>query len=138
VVSLGISGLGSLIGKLRGSYTDMLLKLPCVTNVELAVMSSPGVLHLKKKLPRHYGPPPRNPIPRHQQQQRPTPAKKAWVPKKPHRERPKTLEKKTFYEGTPFVSSFMRDLVRYLELQLKKRGQDKEEDAHSPKGSGPT
>jgi hypothetical protein len=44
----------------------------------------------QKKSPRHYGPPPKNPIPRHQQQQRPTPAKKAWVPKKPHVERPKT------------------------------------------------
>jgi hypothetical protein len=53
-------------------------------------------------------------------------------------ERPKTPEKETFYEGTPFVSSFMRDLVRYLELQLKKGGQDKEVDAHSPRGSGPT
>jgi hypothetical protein len=50
-------------------------------------------------------------------------------------ERPKTLEKETFYEGTPFVSSFMRDLVRYLELQLKKGGQDKEEGAHFSRGA---
>jgi hypothetical protein len=34
-------------------------------------------------------------------------AKKAWVPKKPHMERPKTPKKEAFYEGTPFVSSFM-------------------------------
>jgi hypothetical protein len=51
VVSLGISDLGALISKLRGSYTGRLLKLPCVTNVELAVMSSPGVLHLKRSRP---------------------------------------------------------------------------------------
>jgi hypothetical protein len=53
-------------------------------------------------------------------------------------ERPKTPEKETFYEGTPFVKSFVRDLVRYLKLQLKKGGQDKEKDAHSLKGSIPT
>jgi hypothetical protein len=86
----------------------------------------------QKKSPRHW-PPPKNHIPRHLQQQRPTPTKKAWIPKKPHVERPKTLEKETFYEGTPSVSSFMQDLVRYLVLQLKK-----EEDAHSPRGSRPT
>jgi hypothetical protein len=70
----------------------------------------------QKKSPRHYGPPLKNPIPRYQQQQRPTLEKKAWVPKKPHVERRKTLEKETFYEGTPSVSSFMQDLVKYLEL----------------------
>jgi len=32
----------------------------------------------------------------------------------------------------------MRDLVRYLELKLKKGGHDKEEDAHSTRGSIPT
>jgi hypothetical protein len=53
-------------------------------------------------------------------------------------EKQKTAEREIFYEGTPFVSSFMRDLVRYLELQLNKGGLDKEEDTHSPSGSGPT
>jgi len=48
VVNLGISDLSALISKLWGSHTGMLLKLPCVTNVELAVMSGPGVLHLKR------------------------------------------------------------------------------------------
>jgi hypothetical protein len=49
----------------------------------------------------------------------------------------KTAEREIFYEGTPFVNSFMRDLVRYLELQLNNGGQDKEEDTHSPRGSNP-
>jgi hypothetical protein len=51
VVSLGISDLSALISKLRGSHTGRLLKLPCVTNVESAVMFGPGVLHLKKSHP---------------------------------------------------------------------------------------
>jgi lipoate-protein ligase A len=45
----------------------------------------------------------------------------------------RTAKREIFYEGTPFVSSFMRDLIRYLELQLKKGGQDKEDGTHSPK-----
>jgi hypothetical protein len=53
-------------------------------------------------------------------------------------EKKKIAEKELFYEGTPFVSSFMRDLVRYLVLQLNKGGQDKEEDTHSLRGSVPT
>jgi hypothetical protein len=53
-------------------------------------------------------------------------------------EKQKTAEREIFYEGTLFVSSFMRDLVRYLKLQLKKGGQDKEEDSHYSRGSGPT
>jgi hypothetical protein len=92
----------------------------------------------QKKSPRHHGLPPRNPISRHQQQQKPTPAKKTWVPKKPYVEKQKTAEREISCEGTPFVSSFMRDLVRYPELQLKKGGEEKEEDTHSPRGSGPT
>jgi len=43
-------------------------------------------------------------------------------------EKQKTAEKEIFYEGTSSVSSFMQDLVRYLELQLKKGRQDNEED----------
>jgi hypothetical protein len=53
-------------------------------------------------------------------------------------EKQKTIEREFFCEGTPFVNSFMRDMVRYLELQLKKGGQNKEEDTHTPRGSGPT
>jgi hypothetical protein len=53
-------------------------------------------------------------------------------------EKQKTAEKEIFYEGTSFVNSFMQDLVRYLELQLKKGRQDKEEDTHSQRGSRPT
>jgi hypothetical protein len=48
VVSLGISDLGALIGKLRGSYTGRLLKLPCVTNVELEVMFGQGFFTSKE------------------------------------------------------------------------------------------
>jgi hypothetical protein len=51
VVSLDISDLGAPIGKLRGSYTGRLLKLPCVINVELVVMSGLGVLHLWRSCP---------------------------------------------------------------------------------------
>jgi hypothetical protein len=51
MVSLGISDLSALISKLIGSHIGRLLKLPCVTNVELAVMSSLGVLHLKRSHP---------------------------------------------------------------------------------------
>jgi hypothetical protein len=50
-------------------------------------------------------------------------------------EKQKTAERELFYEGTTFVSSFMRDMVKYLKLQLK---QDKEEDSHSLRGSEPT
>jgi hypothetical protein len=53
-------------------------------------------------------------------------------------EKQKTAEKEIFYEGTSSVSSFMQDLVRYLELQVKKGRHDKEEDTYSPRGRGPT
>jgi hypothetical protein len=83
VVSSNTPDLSDQIDKLRGRQIGRLLKLPSVTNVELAVMSSPRVLHLKRS---HLG------ImdlfqeilfPRYQQQQKPTPGKKTWVPKKP-------------------------------------------------------
>jgi hypothetical protein len=48
---LDISDLSSLISKLSGSHTGRLLKLQCVTNVESAIMSGPGVLHLKRSHP---------------------------------------------------------------------------------------
>jgi hypothetical protein len=64
--------------------------------------------------------------------------KKTSVSKKLYMEKQKTAEKEIFYEGTSSVSSFMQDLVRYLELQLKKGRHDKEEDTYSPRGSGPT
>jgi hypothetical protein len=87
----------------------------------------------QKKPPKYQGPPPRNPIPRYQQQEKPTPAKKTRVPKKPYVEKQKTIESEISYEGTSFVSSFMRDLVRDLDSQLNKG-----DDTHSPRGSGPT
>jgi hypothetical protein len=43
----------------------------------------------QKTPPRHHGPPLRNPIPRHEQHQKLTPAKKTWVPKKPYVEKQK-------------------------------------------------
>jgi hypothetical protein len=69
---------------------------------------------------------------------KPTLAKKTWVPKKLYIEKQKTAENEIFYKGTSSVSFFMQDLVRYLELQLKKGRQDKEEDTHSLRGSEPT
>jgi hypothetical protein len=42
----GILELNVHIGKFRGRKSGRLLKLPCVTNVELAVVSDLGVLHL--------------------------------------------------------------------------------------------
>jgi hypothetical protein len=46
VVNQGISDLNSHIGKFRGRKGGRLLKLPCIANVELAVISDLGVLHL--------------------------------------------------------------------------------------------
>jgi hypothetical protein len=51
MVSSSTSNLNAHISKLRGRQIDRLLKLPCITNVELAVMSIPGVLHLKRSRP---------------------------------------------------------------------------------------
>jgi hypothetical protein len=51
VVSSDTSYLSAHIRKLKGRHTGRLLKLPCVTNVELAVMSGPRVLHLKRSRP---------------------------------------------------------------------------------------
>jgi hypothetical protein len=50
-------------------------------------------------------------------------------------EEQKIAGKEISNEETSSVSSFMRDLVRFLTLQLKKEGQDKDEDTHSPRGS---
>jgi hypothetical protein len=82
--------------------------------------------------------PPRNHAPRHQQLQKPIQEKKTWVPKKLYMKKQKTAESKICYEGKSPVSSFMQDLVRYLTLQLKKEGHDKDEDTHSSRGSRPT
>jgi hypothetical protein len=46
VASQGILGLNAHIGKFKGRKSGRLLKLPCVTNVELAIISDLGVLHL--------------------------------------------------------------------------------------------
>jgi hypothetical protein len=53
-------------------------------------------------------------------------------------EEQKTGRREISYEGTSSVSSFMQDLVRFLALQLKKEGQDEDEDIHSPRGNRPT
>jgi hypothetical protein len=90
------------------------------------------------KPPRYHISTPRNHVPRHQQLQKPTQAKRTWVPKEMYMEEQKTEEREIIYEETSSVSSFMQDLVRYLTLQLKKEGQDKKENTHLPRGSGPT
>jgi hypothetical protein len=46
VVSQGTSDLTAHIGKFRGRKSGRLLKLPCVTNVEFAVIWDIGVLYL--------------------------------------------------------------------------------------------
>jgi hypothetical protein len=46
VASQGTSDLNAHIKKFRGRKSGRLLKLPCITNVELAVISDLGVLHL--------------------------------------------------------------------------------------------
>jgi len=51
VVSSSTSDLSAHIGKLRERQIGRLLKLPCVTKVDLAVMSGLGVLHLKRSHP---------------------------------------------------------------------------------------
>jgi len=90
------------------------------------------------KPPKQHISPPRNHVPKHQQLQKLTQAKKTWVPKKLYMEEKKTTGKEISYEGTSSVSSFMQDLVRFLTLQLKKERQDKDDDTHSLRGSRPT
>jgi hypothetical protein len=51
VVSWGISDLNAHIDKFRGRQVGRLLKLLCVTIVELTVMSDQRVLHLKRSQP---------------------------------------------------------------------------------------
>jgi hypothetical protein len=89
--------------------------------------------HVRPRCPplkpsKHPKSPRRNQGLKHQQLQKPTQAKKTWVPKK-------SAEREISGEGTPFNSSFMQDLVRFMALQLKNEGQDKDEDTHSPRGS---
>jgi hypothetical protein len=87
------------------------------------------------KPPKQHRSPPRNHAPRHQQLQKPIQAKNTWVPKKLYLEKQKTAESEICYEGNSPANSFMQDLVRFLTLQLKKEGQDKDEDTHSSRGS---
>jgi hypothetical protein len=101
--------------------------------------------HIRPKCPppkslRHHRSPPGNHVPQHQKLQKPTQAKKTWVPKKLYMEEQKTAGREISYEGTSSVNSFMQDLVRFQALQLKKEGQDEDEDedTHSPRGSRPT
>jgi hypothetical protein len=85
--------------------------------------------------PRHHRSPPRNHVPRHQQLQKPTQARKTWVPKKLYMGEQKTGGREISYEGTSSVSSFMQDLIGFLALQLKKEGQYKKEDIHPQGGA---
>jgi hypothetical protein len=133
--------LGSI--RLRGNYQGMLLctKLLYVTNVELIIMSNPRGPQPQKGLPRKFGPHARYLAPRHQrQQQRFVPVKQVWLPKKKksqhHKEKPQTPKKDPSYEELPIAGSFMRSLIRYMELQSKDGGQNK--DTHFPRGSRPT
>jgi hypothetical protein len=107
----------SHIGKLRGRKSGRLLKTPMCHQCGVSRPRCPP-----PKPPRHHGSPRRNYVPRHQQLQKPTQAKRTWVPKKLYMEKQKIAEREIFYEGTSSVSSFMQDLVRYLTLQLKKEG----------------
>jgi hypothetical protein len=133
VSSQGISNLNAHISKFRGRKSGRLLKLPCFTNVELAVISNLDVLHLSH--PGIIDLLPKIMFQRHQQLQKPTQAKRTWVPKKLYMEEQKTAEREIVYEETSFVNSFMQDLFRYLTLQLKKEGQDKKEDTHPQGGA---
>jgi hypothetical protein len=94
----------------------------------------------QKDPPRKTGPYTRYPAPRHQrQQQRFAPVKQAWLPKNNksqyHEEKPQKPKKDPSYEELPIAGSFMRSLIRYMELQPKDEGQDRH--AHFPRGSGP-
>jgi len=90
VVSSDKLDLSAHIDKLRGRQIGKLLKLQCVTNVVLAVMSSPRVLHLKRSHPGIM-----NLLPEILVEgiSKPTPAKKTWDPKKPYVEKQKTIER---------------------------------------------
>jgi len=68
------------------------------------------------KPPRHHKSPPRNHVPRNQQLQKPTQARKTWVPKKLYMEEQKTAGREISYEGASSVSSFMQYLIRFLAL----------------------
>jgi len=95
----------------------------------------------QKDPPRKTGPYTRYPAPRHQRQhQRFARVKQTWLPKKNksqhHEEKPQKPKKDPSYEGLPIAGSFMRSLIRYMELQPKDGGQDRH--THFPRGSRPT
>jgi len=95
----------------------------------------------QKDPPRKTGPYTRYPAPRHQrQQQRFAPVKQAWLPKNNksqyHEEKPQKPENDPSYEELPIAGSFMRSLIRYMELQPKDGGQDRH--THFPRRSKPT
>jgi hypothetical protein len=123
-MSQGTSNLTAHIGKFKGKKNGRLLKLPCVTNVELAVMSEQGVLH--SSLPSIL-----NHRPEIKSQSisscRSLLSEKDLGPQE-------DCKREISGEGTPSASSFMQDLVRFLALQLKNEGHDKDEDTHSPRG----
>jgi hypothetical protein len=95
----------------------------------------------QKDSPRMTGPHTRYPAPRHQgQQHRFAPVKQAWLPKKNksqhHEEKPYKPKKDPSYEELPIPGSFMRSLIKYMELQPKDGGQVRH--THFPRGSRPT
>jgi hypothetical protein len=108
----------------------ILRSLPECSRIKVTITEESKYLE-EMKIEEHPKSPPRNQVLKHQQLQKPTQVKKTWVPKK-------TAEREISGEGTPSASSFMQDLVRFLALQLKNEGQDKDEGTHSPRGSRPT
>jgi hypothetical protein len=72
----------SHIGKLRGRKSGRLLKTPMCHQCGVSRPRCPP-----PKPPRHHGSPRRNYVPRHQQLQKPTQAKRTWVPKKLYMEK---------------------------------------------------
>jgi hypothetical protein len=93
MVSLGTSNLNVHIGKFLGRQIGRLLKLPCVTNVELAVMSGLGVLHLKRSHPGIMDLYLEIPFQGISSSRSLLQQKKTWVPKKLCTEKQKTAER---------------------------------------------
>jgi hypothetical protein len=127
VASQGTSDLTAHIGKFKGRKSGRLLKLPCVTNVELAVISALSVLHLS-----HPGSIDLHPeiilqgisSCRNLFKQKRLGFPKSCIWKNRRLQNAKSIMKEI--------------LLSVLSCKLKKEGQDKDEDTHSPRGSRPT
>jgi hypothetical protein len=122
VVSLGTLDLSTNIVKLRGRKFGRLLELPCVTNVELAVMFGLGVLHLKRSLVQASWTSSQKSCSKASTAAKVSSSKKDLGPQKALCGKIKDCKKELVYEGKPFVNSLMQDLVRFLEMQLNKGG----------------